>query len=173
MPGVQSGEIYIGSGNRRQGHSSWTGLALLPFGGIGDIRSHGFRNGRIPADEGIAFPGKGAAESGGRGTGRQVAVNLIVKYCAAYAVSVCNGECFRLFRCRGILVLRLLLRGGSVFFSPSFTTTVLGWVSSAPVVSSANAVVGRSVKTMNNARSRLKILRKPWFFILKYSPFIW
>lgn len=63
--------------------------------------------------------------------------------------------------------------GGSVFFSPSLTTTVLGWVSSAPVVSSANAVVGRSVKTMNSARSRLKILRKPWFFILKYSPFIW
>ena len=112
MPGVQSGGIYIGSGNRRHGHSSWTGLALLPFGGIGDIRSHGSRNGGIPAGEGIAFPGKGAVESGGRGTGRQVAVNLIGKYCAVCTVSVCNGECFRLFRCRGILVLRLLLRGG-------------------------------------------------------------
>ena len=112
MPSVQSGGSYIGFGNRRQGHSSCTGLARLPFGGIGDIRSHGFRNGRIPADEGIAFPGKGAAESGGRGTGRQVAVNIIVKYCAAYAVSVCNGERFRVFRRRGILVLRLLLRGG-------------------------------------------------------------
>ena len=112
MPGVQIGGSWIGFGNRRQGHSSCIGLARLPFGGIGDIRSHGFRNGRIPADEGIVFPGKGAAESGGRGTGRQVAVNLIVKYCAAYAVSVCNGERFRLFRCRGILVLRLLLRGG-------------------------------------------------------------
>ena len=112
MPGVQSGGIYIGSGNRRQGHSSCTGLALLPFGGIGDIRSHGSRNGGIPAGEGIAFPGKGAVESGGRGTGRQVAVNLIGKYCAVCTVSVCNGECFRLFRCRGILVLRLLLRGG-------------------------------------------------------------
>ena len=112
MPGVQIGGSWIGFGNRRQGHSSCIGLALLPFGGIGDIRSHGFRNGRIPADEGIAFPGKGAAESGGRGTGRQVAVNIIVKYCAAYAVSVCNGERFRVFRRRGILVLRLLLRGG-------------------------------------------------------------
>ena len=111
MPGVQSGGIYIGSGNRRHGHSSWTGLALLPFGGIGDIRSHGSRNGGIPAGEGIAVPGKGAAESGGRGTSRQVA-DLIGKYCAVCTVSVCNGECFRLFRCRGILVLRLLLRGG-------------------------------------------------------------
>ena len=174
MAGVQSGGSWIGVGNRRQGHSSCTGLARLPLGNIGDIRSHGFRNGGIPAGEGIAFPGRGAAESGGRGTGRQVAVNLIGKYCAACAVSVCNSECFRLFRCRGILVLRLLLRGGgSVFFSPSSTTTALGWVSSAPVVSSANAVVGRRVKTMNSARNRLKILRKPWFFILKYSPFIW
>ena len=43
---------------------------------------------------------------------KQVAVNIIVKYCAAYAVSVCNGERFRVFRRRGILVLRLLLRGG-------------------------------------------------------------
>ena len=111
MPGVQSGGIYIGSGNRRQGHSSCTGLARLPLGNIGDIRSHGFRNGGIPAGEGIAFPSRGAAESGGRGTSRQVA-DLIGKYCAVCAVSVCNGECFRLFRCRGILVLRLLLRGG-------------------------------------------------------------
>ena len=109
MAGVQSGGIYIGFGNRRHGHSL---LARLPLGNIGDIRSHGFRNGGIPAGEGIAFPGKGAAESGGRGTGRQVAVNLIGKYCAVCAVSVCNGECFRAFRCRGILVLRLLLRGG-------------------------------------------------------------
>ena len=109
MPGVQSGGIYIGSGNRRQGHSSCIGLARLPLGNIGDIRSHGSRNGGIPAGEGIAFPGKGAVESGGRGTGRQVAVNLIGKYCAACAVSVCNGECFRAFRRRGILVLRLLL----------------------------------------------------------------
>ena len=112
VAGVQSGGSWIGVGNRRQGHSSCTGLARLPLGNIGDIRSHGFRNGGIPAGEGIAFPGRGAAESGGRGTGRQVAVNLIGKYCAACAVSVCNSECFRLFRCRGILVLRLLLRGG-------------------------------------------------------------
>ena len=107
MPSVQSGGIWIGVGNRRQGHSFF-----LPLGDIGDIRSHGSRNGGIPAGEGIAFPGRGAAESGGRGTGRQVAVNLLVKYCAVCTVSVCNGECFRLFRCRGILVLRLLLRGG-------------------------------------------------------------
>ena len=111
MPGVQSGGSYTGVGNRRQGHSSCTGLARLPLGDIGDIRSHGFRNGGIPAGEGIAFPLKSAAESGGRGTSRQVA-DLIGKYSAACAVSVCNGECFRLFRCRGILVLRLLLRGG-------------------------------------------------------------
>ena len=112
MPGVQSGGSYTGVGNRRHGHSSCTGLARLPLGNIGDIRSHGSRNGGIPAGEGIAFPSRGAAESGGRGTGRQVAVNLIGKYCAVCTVSVCNGECFRLFRCRGILVLRLLLRGG-------------------------------------------------------------
>ena len=111
MPGVQSGGSYTGVGNRRHGHSSWIGLARLPLGNIGDIRSHGFRNGGIPAGEGIAVPGKGAAESGGRGTSRQVA-DLIGKYCAVCTVSVCNGECFRLFRCRGILVLRLLLRGG-------------------------------------------------------------
>jgi len=111
MPGVQIGGSWIGFGNRRQGHSSCTGLARLPLGNIGDIRSHGFRNGGIPAGEGIAVPGKGAAESGGRGTSRQVA-DLIGKYSAVCTVSVCNGECFRLFRCRGILVLRLLLRGG-------------------------------------------------------------
>ena len=109
MPGVQSGGSYIGFGNRRQGHSSCTGLARLPLGNIGDIRSHGFRNGGIPAGEGIAFPSRGAAESGGRGTERQVAVNLIGKYCAACAVSVCNGECFRLFRRRGVGLLLALV----------------------------------------------------------------
>ena len=58
--------------------------------------------------------------------------------------------------------------GGVGFFSS--TTTV--WVSPSPVVSSANAAVGRRVQTMNTARSRLKNLRKPCFFIMKYSPFI-
>ena len=111
MPGVQIGGSWIGFGNRRQGHSSCTGLVRLPLGNIGDIRSHGFRNGGFPAGEGKAVPGKGAAESGGRGTSRQVA-DLIGKYSAVCTVSVCNGECFRLFRRRGILVHRLLLRGG-------------------------------------------------------------
>ena len=173
MPGVQSGGSYTGVGNRRHGHSSCTGLARLPLGNIGDIRSHGFRNGGIPAGEGIAFPGKGAVESGGRGTGRQVAVNLIGKYCAVCTVSICNGECFRLFRCRGILVLRLLLRGGVGLLLALVHYDGLGLGSVSPRRILANAVVGRSVKTMNSARNRLKILRKPWFFILKYSPFIW
>ena len=108
MPGVQSGGIYIGSGNRRQGHSFWIGLARLPLGDIGDIRSHGSRNGGIPAGEGIAFPLKSAAESGGRGTSRQVA-DLIGKYSAVCTVSVCNGECFRVFRRGGVGLLLALV----------------------------------------------------------------
>ena len=103
MAGVQSGGSWIGSGNRRHGHSFF-----LPLGDIGDIRSHGSRNGGIPAGEGIAFPFGSAIESGGRGTGRQVA-DLIGKYSAVCTVSVCNGECFRAFRRRGILALTLLL----------------------------------------------------------------
>ena len=103
MAGVQSGGSWIGSGNRRHGHSFF-----LPLGDIGDIRSHGSRNGGIPAGEGIAFPFGSAIESGGRGTGRQVA-DLIGKYSAVCTVSVCNGECFRAFQRRGILALTLLL----------------------------------------------------------------
>ena len=70
MPGVQSGGSYTGSGNRRQGQCSCTGLDRVPLGGICDIRSHGFRNGGLPAGEGIAFPFGSAVESGGRGTSR-------------------------------------------------------------------------------------------------------
>ena len=79
----------------------------FPLGNIGGIPGHGFGDFRLPAGEGIAFPLKSAAESGGRGTGRQVAVNLIGKYCAVCAVSVCNGERFRVFRRRefGLLLV--------------------------------------------------------------------
>lgn len=81
----------------------------VPLGNIGGIPGHGFGDFRSPAGEGIVFPGRGAAESGGRGTGRQVSVNLIGKYCAVCAVSVCNGERFRVFRRRGVGLLLALV----------------------------------------------------------------
>ena len=173
MPGVPSGGIYIGSGNRRQGHSSCTGLVRLPLGNIGDIRSHGFRNGGIPAGEGIAFPGRGAAESGGRGTGRQVAVNLIGKYCAVCTVSVCNGERFRLFRCRGILVLRLLLRGGIglLLALVHYDGLGLGFVSPRRILCQRSR--GQKCEDHEQCQKQTENSAQTMVFILKYSPFIW
>ena len=158
VAGVQSGGSWIGSGNRRHGHSFF-----LPLGGICDIRSHGSRNGGIPAGEGIAFPFGSAIESGGRGTGRQVAVNLIGKYCAVYTVSVCNGERFRVFRRRGVGLLLALVH---------YDGLGLGFVSPRRILFCQRSR-GQKGEDHEQCQKQTENSAQTMVFILKYSPFIW
>ena len=68
-----------------------------------------------------------------------------------------SGSCFFLLR-----LLRVLALAGA---PPPPTMRF------ASVVSAANVAVGRRAQTIITASSRLKILRKPWRFIMRYSPF--
>ena len=87
-------------------------MGLLPLGNVGDAFGHGFGEGRLPAQEGIAVPDGGVAKGGGGLAGGQAGKALRFKNRILRAVGIDDG--IGLGRGRGLLALRrilLLFRG--------------------------------------------------------------